>query len=200
VGAVDGPVHPSDLMTFLNAELADEVVVHVDTGNSFSWSTREMVRPNIDTYRVAMGLSTMAWAIGAALGAAVATNERTVCIVGDGSMLMSSLELTVAVQENLPVTYIVLNDAGLGMVKHGQRLAGAPSIAHEIGNIRFDLIARGCGAAGYRVESLEELRELPRAFLQSHERGPCVIDVVIDREAVPPMMDRVVGLQSGIPK
>jgi acetolactate synthase-1/2/3 large subunit len=95
---------------------------------------------------------------------------------------------------------VVLNDAGLGMVKHGQRLAGAPSIAHEIGTVRFDRIAEACGAQGFRVESFEDLARIPRRFLESSEHGPCVIDVIIDAEAVPPMMDRVVGLQTGIPK
>jgi acetolactate synthase-1/2/3 large subunit len=200
VGTATGPVHPTDLMRWLSDALPSSVVCHVDTGNSFSWSTRDMVRPNVDTYRVAMGLSTMGWTIGATLGAALATRERTLGIAGDGAMLMSSLELTVAVQENLPVTYLVLNDFGLGMVKHGQRLAGAPSIAHEIGNVRFDMIAQACGASGFRVESMEELQRIPRRYLSDNDHGPCIIDVVIDREAIPPMMDRVVGLQTGIPK
>ena len=200
VGSATGPVHPTDLMRFLSEVLPSHVVTHVDTGNSFSWSTRDMVRPNVDTYRVAMGLSTMGWAIGATLGAALATRERTLGIAGDGAMLMSSLELSVAVQEKLPVTYLVLNDFGLGMVKHGQRLAGAPSIAHEIGDVRFDLIAKACGAAGFRVESMEDLLRVPRRYLSASDHGPCIIDVVIDREAVPPMMDRVVGLKTGIPK
>jgi acetolactate synthase-1/2/3 large subunit len=200
VGSATGPVHPTDLMRWLSETLPSHVVAHVDTGNSFSWSTRDMIRPNVDTYRVAMGLSTMGWAIGATLGAALATRERTLGIAGDGAMLMSSLELSVAVQENLPVTYLVLNDFGLGMVKHGQRLAGAPSIAHEIGNVRFDLIGQACGAAGFRVESMQDLARIPRRYLSASDHGPCIIDVVIDREAVPPMMDRVVGLQTGIPK
>lgn len=195
-----GPVHPSDLMHWLSATLPDSVVVHVDTGNGFSWSTRDMIRRSVDTYRVAMGLSTMCWAIGAAIGAAVASGERTVCIAGDGAFLMSSLELCAAVQENLPVTYVVLNDAGFGMVKHGQRLAKAPSIAHATGDVRFDMIAQGLGAAAFRVESYADLARIPRRFFESSDAGPCLIDVVIDAEAVPPMMDRVVGLASGIPK
>jgi acetolactate synthase-1/2/3 large subunit len=190
-----GPSHPTDLMRWLSDNLPSHVVVHVDTGNGFAWSTRDMTRSRSDTYRVAMGLSTMGWAIGATLGAAIATRERTIGIVGDGSMLMSSLELSVAVQEKLPVTYVVLNDSGLGMVRHGQRLAGAPSIAHEIGDVRFDLIGRACGAAGFRVERLPDLESIPRCYFGSEDRGPCVIDVVIDRDAVPPMLDRVLGLQ-----
>lgn len=197
-GGTSGPVHPADLMRWLSHALPSHIVVHVDTGNSFSWSTRDMVRPNIDTYRVAMGLSTMGWAVGATLGAALATRERTIGIIGDGSMLMSSLELSVAVQEKLPVTYIVLNDSGLGMVRHGQRLAGAPSIAHEIGDVRFDLIGRACGAAGLRIERLPDLESIPPSYLSSDDHGPCVIDVIIDRDAVPPMLDRVLGLQKGV--
>ena len=193
-------VHPGELMQWLSQELPESVVVHVDSGNSFSWSTRDLIRSKADTYRVAMGFSTMAWAIGAVLGAAVGSGERTICITGDGAMLMSSLELSTAVQEQLPVTYIVLNDAGLGMVRHGQRLARAPSIAHEIPEVRFDLLANACGAPGMRVHSTDDLARIPREYLSSPSHGPFVVDVLIDREAVPPMADRVRGLAEGVPK
>jgi acetolactate synthase I/II/III large subunit len=115
-------------------------------------------------------------------------------------MLMSSLELTVAVERNLPVTCVVLNDAGLGMVRHGQRLGGAESIAHEIAPVRFDRIAQACGAAGMRIDRLSDLASVPRDWLGSDEGGPCLLDVQIDRDAVPPMADRVLGLATGIPK
>jgi acetolactate synthase-1/2/3 large subunit len=195
-----GPVHPSELMQWLGRMLPPDVVVHVDAGNSFSWSTRDLDRPSPDTYRVAMGLSTMCWAISAAIGAAVGRHRRTLCITGDGAMLMSSLELTVAVERNLPVTYVVLNDAGLGMVRHGQRLSGAESIAHEIPRVNFDDLARACGAAGIRVNTLADLRDVPARFLEDDQAGPCIIDVRIDRVAVPPIGDRVMGLAGGVPK
>jgi acetolactate synthase-1/2/3 large subunit len=134
------------------------------------------------------------------IGACVGRRRRTLCVTGDGSMLMSSLELTVAVEQQLPVTYIVLNDSGLGMVRHGQQLGGAEPIAHEITAVRFDELARACGASGRRVESFTELESLDRGFFGSDDGGPCVIDVNIDREAVPPMADRVRGLAAGVPK
>jgi len=196
----DGAVHPAHLMRWLTRVLADDVVVHVDAGNSFSWSTRELLRPQPDTYRVAMGFSTMCWAISAAIGAAVARPRRTLCVCGDGSMLMSSLELTVAVDQQLPVTYVVLNDAGLGMVRHGQRLAGARSIANDITPVRFDEIARACGSQGIRVESASDLEAISSAWFSDDAGGPVVIDVRIDREAVPPMAERVRGLQAGMPQ
>lgn len=191
-------VHPSDLMQWLSQNLPPDVVVHVDAGNSFSWSTSELVRPKPDTYRVAMGLCTMCWGIGAVIGAAVAKHRRTLCVSGDGSMLMSSMELTVAVERNLPVTYVILNDSGLGMVRHGQRLGGAEPIAHEIAPVRFDQLAAACGAQGIRVACRAELDNVPLTWLADDKAGPCVIDVCIDREAVPPIGNRVAGLAVGV--
>jgi acetolactate synthase-1/2/3 large subunit len=198
--SIDGPVHPSDLMRWLSYALPGDVVVHVDAGNSFSWSTRDLLRSTPDTYRVAMGLSTMCWAIAAVIGATVASPRRTLCLCGDGSMLMSSLELTVAVERQLPVTYVILNDSSLGMVRHGQRLAGAASIGHQIAPVRFDKIALACGARGARIECVADLQRVPHEWFASDSGGPAVIDVRIDREAVPPMADRVRGLGMGIPK
>jgi acetolactate synthase-1/2/3 large subunit len=198
--ATGGPVHPSDLMRWLSSELPAHVVVHVDAGNGFSWSTRDLCRVAADTYRVAMGASSMCWAIGACVGAAIADPRRTLCVVGDGSMLMSSLELTVAVEHKLPITYVVLNDSSLGMVRHGQRLAGAEAIAHEIPMVRFDQVAKACGARGMRVQDLEQLARVPKSWLTSDMGGPALIDVRIDRSAVPPMADRVLGLSMGVPK
>jgi acetolactate synthase-1/2/3 large subunit len=196
--ASDHPVHPADLMRWLSDNLPDDVVVHVDAGNSFSWTTRELVRTRPDTYRVAMGLSTMCWAIGAAVGAAVGRRRRTVCICGDGSMLMSSLELTVAVEQHLPITYVVLNDSSLGMVRHGQRLSGAESIAHQITPVRFGLLARACGAKGTTIRCVSDLDAVDRSWLGSDDCGPAVIDVIIDRDATPPIADRVLGLAAGV--
>jgi acetolactate synthase-1/2/3 large subunit len=196
--AANGPVHPSDLMRWLSHNLPHDVVVHVDAGNSFSWSTRELVRSKPDTYRVAMGLSTMCWGIGAAIGATIGHRRRTLCICGDGSMLMSGLELTVAVEQKLPVTYVILNDSGLGMVRHGQRLGGAESIAHEIAPVRFDWLAKACGAQGMRVERIADLDAVPEPWLAADDEGPAVIDVHIDRNVVPPIGDRVLGLAAGV--
>jgi acetolactate synthase I/II/III large subunit len=200
LGSEEGRVHPADLMGWLGQKLPRHVVVHVDAGNSFSWSTRYLERVRPDTYRVAMGAASMGWAIGAVVGAAIGTGQRTICVVGDGSMLMSGLELTVAVERRLPITYVVLNDSSLGMVRHGQRLASAESIAHEIAPVRFDKLAKACGARGRRIRSLQELERVQASWLSDDRGGPALIDVQIDPEAVPPMADRVLGLAMGVPK
>ncbi|HMA91429.1 MAG TPA: thiamine pyrophosphate-binding protein [Polyangiaceae bacterium] len=190
----DAPVHPLDLMRWLNLGVPDDVVVHVDTGSSMAWSTRELVRPVPDTYRVAMGACSMCWAISAAIGAAIATHERVICLTGDGAMLMSSLELTVAAEQNLPVTYLILNDSSLGMVRHGQRLAGAENIATRLAPVRFDLLAQACGVEAIRVDCRTSLARVPAEWLSCPNGGPRLIDVVIDPNAVPPIGQRIAAL------
>lgn len=193
-------IHPVALMEWLNRSLPDDVVVYADAGNGFSWSTQHLQRRLPGTYQVAMGLSSMCWAIGAAVGAAGARPRRTLCITGDGAMLMASLELTVAVQHRLPVTFLVLNDHCYGMVRHGQRLSGAESIACELAPVAFHEVARACGADGLRVHDLCELGQVPETYLSDDTMGPCLIDAIVDREAIPPMGDRVLALRNGKPR
>jgi acetolactate synthase-1/2/3 large subunit len=195
-----GSIHPVALIDWLNRSLPDDVVVYADAGNGFSWSTQHLQRRLPGTYQVAMGLSSMCWAIGAAVGAAGARPRRTLCITGDGAMLMASLELTVAVQHRLPVTFLVLNDRSYGMVRHGQRLSGAETIACELAPVAFHDVARACGAAGIRVQDLRELGQVPESYLSDDTMGPCLIDAIVDREAVPPMAERVRALSNGKPR
>ena len=161
--------------------------------------------------------ASMGWAIGAAIGVALGAKEPppdnipheeqtvinddeqekkvpVVCITGDGSLLMAGQEITVAIQEKLPVIFIILNDSALGMVKHGQKLAGAEPIGFELPKIDYCDFAKVLGAYGERVFSPEDLEAID--FQEVLERpGPTLIDVRIDAEEVPPMDTRMKILQ-----
>jgi acetolactate synthase I/II/III large subunit len=147
--------------------------------------------------RVTMDFAPMGWAIGGAVGTAMGSPDvPVVCITGDGSMLMNGQEISVAVAEGLTVIYVVLNDSALGMVKHGQRLAGAERIAFELPPTDFAALARALGAQAYIVRSPEELNALDIGAI-CHRKGPTLLDVYIDPEQVPPMNLRMQVL--GIP-
>src|SRR6185436_8611162 len=146
--------------------------------------------------RVTMDFAPMGWAIGASIGIARANPATSVvCLTGDGSYLMNGQEITVAAQENLSVLFVILNDAALGMVKHGQRLAGAEPIAFELPKVDFHLLAQSMGIPGHVVHSPEELAALDLdAMLR--RRGPTLLDVRIDGEEIPPMGLRMKTLGS----
>ncbi len=137
--------------------------------------------------RVTMEFAPMGWAIGAAVGIARANRScPVVCLTGDGSYLMNGQEITVAAQQQLNVIFVVLNDAALGMVKHGQRLARAEPIGFELPQVDYRLLAESMGIPGHVIRSPEDFEALDfEAILR--RRGPTMLDVRIDGEEVPPM-------------
>ncbi|RYY04509.1 MAG: thiamine pyrophosphate-binding protein [Gammaproteobacteria bacterium] len=189
------PVKPQRLMSHLSHHLPEDTRIFVDAGNSWAWATHYLTRSNSDGfYRIAMGYGSMAWSIGAAIGSAVANpSAPNLCIVGDGSYLMSAQEITVAAQQQLPVVFLVLNDAAMGMVMHGQRLGNQESIGWELNTVNYAALAQAMGVDGIVIESPSELDALDFNALFS-KKGPTLIDVRIDRNEVPPMGDRIKGL------
>ena len=146
--------------------------------------------------RVLMDFAPMGWAIGAAVGIARARPTcPVVCITGDGSYLMNGQEITVAAQEQLTVVFVILNDAALGMVKHGQRLSGAEQVGFELPRIDYSQLAHAMGIAAHVIESVQDFARLDMdAILE--RRGPTLLDVRIDAEEVPPMGLRVKSLDA----
>jgi acetolactate synthase I/II/III large subunit len=146
--------------------------------------------------RVLMDFAPMGWAIGAAVGIARGKPDcPVVCITGDGSYLMNGQEITVAAQEGLNVVFVILNDAALGMVKHGQRLAGAEQVAFELPQINYAAMAAAMGIAGHVIESPEDFAALDMDTILKRQ-GPTLLDVRIDGEEVPPMSLRMQTLDS----
>ncbi len=190
-------VKPQYLMGKLPAMFPLATRFHVDAGNSWAWATHYLHLNSVSNYHIAMGFGSMGWAIGAAVGAASAQSDApVVCISGDGSYLMSGQELTVAVQQQLSVIFVILNDSAYGMVRHGQRIGGAEQIGFELPSVDFAMIARAMGARGMTVRNAQELDELDVASL--HEsNGPVLLDVYIDPEEVPPMASRLKELGRG---
>lgn len=188
------PLAPQRVMHELGRLFPPDTRYLVDAGNSMAWAIHYLHPHDYQPQnshggwlRMTMNFAPMGWAIGSAVGTAAGNPQvPVVCIAGDGSMLMSGQEISAAVAEQLTVIYVVLNDAALGMVKHGQRLAGAEPIAFELPPTDFAAMARALGAQGYSVRSASDFAELDMHAICSR-KGPTLIDVYIDAEEVPPM-------------
>jgi acetolactate synthase-1/2/3 large subunit len=142
-------------------------------------------------FQVAVEFGSMGWAIGASIGASMACPRLpVVCITGDGSVLMSGQEITVAVEYQLPIVFVVLNDSSLGMVSHGQRLGGAEVGANALPVVDFSALAAALGVRSKRITCAQDLYEFDIG--QIYEGGgPMLLDVLIDPGEVPPMGARV---------
>jgi len=205
------PIKPQWLMTRLTQLFPPSTRYLADTGNSFAWSThylnpfdrrildrrhhgrgdrgRRNARGGL--FQAGFEFAPMGWAIGNAVGAALAhPGEPVVCITGDGSMLMSGQEITVAQQMGLPVVFIVLNDAKLGMVAHGQRLGGAEEIGCELPLVDFRRMAEAMGVRAYLIQTPQDLLNLNIPAI-CQQKSPTLLDVRIDPGETPPIGRRI---------
>jgi acetolactate synthase I/II/III large subunit len=190
LGELPFPAPPAALNAVMNA-LALPLRGFFDAGNAWSWSLHYLpANEQLESIR-AMGLGQMAWAIPAAIGAAVADHDtRSVCVTGDGSWLMCSHELSVAVQQRIPVVFVILNDCQLGMVKHGQAMGGAEPAGFHLPAVDFSQLARAQGAVAIRVSTRDDLSALSER-LREAAGGPVVIELMVDPDFAPPMAERV---------
>jgi acetolactate synthase-1/2/3 large subunit len=190
----DVPIKPQALMREFQEILPQDAIVFADTGNHTCWAIHylKFEQPNFIS---AFGMLAMGYATAAAIGGKLAAPHRPViAIVGDGCFLMNGMEVATAVNYNVPVVWIVLNNARLGLVHELQKFSLVEKTVSTTFN-RVDLakVAEGLGAQGFTIERPGELSEiLPRAL----ESGkPTVIDVLIDPDEVPPIERWVRGVR-----
>src|SRR5262249_19741616 len=116
---------------------------------------------------ISNGLSTMGFALPAAIGAALLDRERpVVALTGDGGLLLCAGELLTAVRERLHIVVIVLNDASLSLIEVKQRRRRQRPAGVGLGHVSWRRLAESVGAAGH---SARDQPELERALAQALE-------------------------------
>lgn len=184
-------LHPAALFTWLADHLPDDARVFPDAGNSWPWAAHYLSnRQPRGYFRIPATQGPMGWGIAASVATSLITRDPVVCIAGDGCMLLSSQELTVAVEHRRPLVIIVVNDSALGMVRHIQSLGGFDSVGTAIAAVDFAGMASAMGARGIVVSTLRELRALDLRSLFGGGQ-PTVIDVRIDERAIAPLGARL---------
>ena len=129
---------------------------------------------------ISNGLSTMGFALPAAIGAALIDRSRpVVALTGDGGLLMCVGELLTAVRERLRIIVIVFSDASLSLIEVKQQARQLPAAGVALGPIDWPALASSFGVNG-RVASDEATLE--RAIVQALAYdGPSLIEAKIDR-------------------
>ena len=125
------------------------------------------------------GLSTMGFALPAAIAAAlVAPERRVIAFTGDGGLMMCLAELSTAARLGCRITVVVLNDAALSLIDVKQQRRQQKSVGVRYPAIDFAAAATGLGCRAWRVKQHEPLRPSIEAAL-AHE-GVGLIDVRVD--------------------
>lgn len=173
------PLAPQRMVADTRAALGREDVVLVDTGAVKMWMARLYPTYAANTCLISNGLSTMAFALPGALGVALARPEaRVLAAVGDGAFLMHSQEIETAVREGIPLTVLVWDDQGYGLIEWKMDLELGQH--HHIGFGNPDIVtyAASFGATGYRISSAADL--LPTLRTALADDGVSIISCPVD--------------------
>ncbi len=126
----------------------------------------------------------LGYAMPASVGIALGRpDRRTVCLIGDGSAMYSFQALWTAAQRKLPLTVVVVNNAGYGAMRSFSQVMQVRNVPGlELPGIDFVAIARGLGASAERVERAADLVAALRRGLD--HQGTHLVEVIVD-SAVP---------------
>ena len=180
---------PRRAILTLNKHLGANTAVCTDVGQHQMWAAQNLFFKTPRRFVSSGGLGTMGFGLGAAIGAAYGTKERSVLVTGDGSFGMCLNELATAVSYHVPVVILLMNNGVLGMVRQWQTLFYNKHYSNTVLNRKTDFpaLARAFGADGETASTPEELdAALGRAFAYE---GPYIVDCRIDKdEFVLPML------------
>jgi benzoylformate decarboxylase len=180
VPSPDGAIGGEFAMHTIAATMpADAVIVEEAPSHRNALHDYFPIRTSGGFYACASG--GLGWALPAAVGVALADRSRKViAVLGDGSSLYTIQGLWTAAQLRLPITFVVLNNAGYAAVKSlGARMGIANMPGSDVPGVDFIDVARGFGCRSSRVDQAAQLAPALAQAYASNE--PWLVDVRMDR-------------------
>ncbi|SNT48417.1 acetolactate synthase-1/2/3 large subunit [Asanoa hainanensis] len=185
------PLRPERILTDLRAILPPDAVLVTDVGWNKNGVAQCYELPDDGRFITPGGASTMGFGPAAAVGVQIAQPDRTVvALIGDGGMGAQLPAVPMAVEQNAPVLFVVMNNRSHGTISDLQAANFGRSFGCDFAgpdgqpySPDFAAYGRACGADGYSVDSAAGFGEALRAALAA--RRPAVLDVPMVNEPVP---------------
>ena len=154
---MEGDVDLGEIMAFLRTRLPGDAVQTCGAGNFTVWAHRFAEFTQFGTQACPRSGS-MGYGLPAAVAAQLIHPERVVvCFTGDGDFVMSSPELATAVQYDLPIVVLLVNNGMYATIRmHQERQFPGRVVGTDLENPDFPALARAYGAHGERVERTED--------------------------------------------
>ena len=177
---------PYDFLAELTAQAPSDAIVVTDAGATLCWVMQSWRVKAGQRVMSSFNHSPMGWAVPAALGASLAApGKRVICITGDGSLNMNAQELAVIAGLNLPVTVVVLDNGGYGIIRQTQDiwLEGRHMASEIAGGLNMPDPGELCAAYGVETlrmtgpDGLSQMRHWDKA------EGPVAIILSVPTEA-----------------
>ena len=160
----------ADLLEVMHRALPEDAVVVTDMCIPGYWLGGYWQVPAPGKLGYPLGWGTLGFGFPASLGAALAGAGPTVCVCGDGGFMYACGELATVVQERIPVTIVLVDDGGYGMLRFDQVLAGEEPFGVDLVTPDFAALAGSFGLPSTRVDGFgPEFEEALRASLAAGE-------------------------------
>jgi acetolactate synthase I/II/III large subunit len=180
----NGQLQPQDVLIDMYRRANSEAIVVADVGQNQIWAALWWNYDRPGLFINSGGAGTMGFALPAAIGAKFARPDVPVwCVAGEGGFVMTAQELSVAVEHQLDVKIVLLNNFSLGMVRQFQDdfYGGVRSQVDLTHMPDFVKLSEAYGMPAMRVERFEDIA--PAFDAAERTRGPFLIDFRIDPEA-----------------
>jgi len=172
-------VDPRTLSKAVDALLPDDRTVALDSGHFMGWPARYLRVPDAAGWVFTQAFQSIGLGLATAIGAAVARPDRlTVAAVGDGGFLMSIADLETAVRLDQRLFVLVYDDAAYSAEVHHFGPMGHPTKIVEFPDTDIAAIARGYGAQGTVIRTLDDLDPV-RTWVTNGARGVFVADAKV---------------------
>ena len=182
-----GDLQLGDVMACLRERLPEDAIITNGAGNFSVWAHRFYEFRRFGT-QLAPTSGAMGYGLPAAVSAKLVHPDRVVvCFAGDGDFLMSGQEFATAVQYELPIVVLVVNNSMYGTIRmrQEQHYPGRP-FGTDLVNPEFARYAEAFDAHGEVVERTDEFAP---AFERAIESGrPAIVELRVDQEAITPRM------------
>jgi thiamine pyrophosphate-dependent acetolactate synthase large subunit-like protein len=172
-----------DFLQAMERVLPDDAVVVCDMCIPGYWLGGFARTPRPRKLSYPLGWGTLGCAFPQAIGAALAGTGPVVSVSGDGGFLYACGELATAAQERIPLTALIVDDGGYGMLRFDQDLKGDPHEGVDLHTPDFVALARSFGV---RADSVEGLGERFEGTLGHHVRMEQPTVLVADAALRPP--------------
>ncbi|MEH7885886.1 acetolactate synthase large subunit [Bacillus sp. JJ1609] len=185
-----GLLKPQKVMELLYEKTGGEAIVVTDVGQHQMWAAQYYQFENADRWVTSGGLGTMGFGLPASIGAQLA--DPTACVIavlGDGGFQMSTQELAVIAEFQLPIKLAIFNNKALGMVRQWQEIFYGSRFSHSKNPVQpsFVKLAEAYGIKGYKINSEAEAHAVLDEVLNNSE--PVLLDFRVDAdENVYPMI------------
>ncbi|NBF00150.1 thiamine pyrophosphate-binding protein [Nonomuraea sp. KC401] len=190
-GSEDFPLRPERILKDLREALPLDAVLVTDVGWNKNGVAQCYELPAEGRFITPGGASTMGFGPAAAIGVQLAEPDRTViALIGDGGMSAQLPALPMAVEQDAPVVFVVMNNRSHGTISDLQSAHYGRSYGCDFADPAghpyspdFASLARACGADGHTVATPSDLGTALREAIAN--RRPAVIDVPMVNEPVP---------------